>query len=158
MPFAKTIAYRRPGDAPQPDPLVKRIAIAIAISVGQAANDADPWKNPKAGIKPNPDLDAWLDLEPKSEAQPQAQPKTQPQAEPVANSDVESLPDIDHRGVAHCLAEHSPHRGRHRHDYGHQLHAQQVGNHHLLQGQHSVLDQDGDRCVQRQLLNHGYNS
>jgi hypothetical protein len=167
MPLAKAAADRRPRLSPQPDTVVKRATIAIAVGFGQAANDTDPWSNPKARVKPHDQPDVQPDLQPHFEPGSQTNPK--PEGDPdataiaiaiaiataIAHADVESVPHADGSCIAERLAEHCPAGGRRDHDHRDELHAQQVGDGRVLQGwqQHCLLDEDSHRGVQRILLN-----
>jgi hypothetical protein len=154
MPLANAAADRRPGNAPNPDPVIQHIAVAIGF--GQAGNHPDPRSEPTAWIKPKSKPDVRLDLEPK--AKPEADAETVAKA--VANSDFESLPDADGRCVTERLAKYGPAGGRPDNHYRHELHAQQVGGCCLLPGrqQHSLLDENAHCRVQRNLLNHRHQS
>ena len=150
MPAAKAVADRRPGNAPQPDAVIQHIAIAIAIGFGHAANVTDPWKNTKARIKPHTELDSWLDLEPKPEAEPQAQPKANAAA--IANSNAESLPDSVRRADADTQSRNGGRREQ-RDAGGLQLHAEHAGHPEVLQRQlrHCLPNLVCNRRLQREV-------
>jgi hypothetical protein len=147
VPLAKAAENRRPGNAPQPDSVFQRIAIAIGF--GHARNHGDPRSEPATRIKPKLEPDVRLDLEPKPEGEPQAQPEADVDAEAVANSNAESLPDLNLVGLTQCLAEHGAAVGRHRDYYWHSLHAQQVRHPDLLQERHSHRYENGADRVRR---------
>lgn len=146
MPAAKAVADRRPGNCPKPDSVSRRVAVAIGFD--PAGNHADPRPEPTAWIKPESEPDVRLHLEPKSETDPKDHPEAD--AKTVANPNVESLPDLRLCGVPQRLAEHGPAGGRLNHDHRHSFHAQQVGDHYLLQGRHhSGLHENVDCRLRR---------